>query len=227
MKVIGYIRVSTGRQAIEGISLDAQRDAIKQWAKLHGHELLAIEADEGVSGKRADNRPGFAKAMRDSCDEQAILVAYSLSRLARNVPDAYSIVSTLQKRGAQLALISESIDTTSAAGRMFFGIMAVLAAFEREQTAERTKAIMRHKQAKGEVVGSVPYGYAKVQPEDPTQPAVLVKNEEEQRVIGMIRYLRRTKSVSEVAQILKEKGVKPRGKRWHEETIRRIERRNG
>ncbi len=59
MQAIGYIRVSTDRQATEGVSLAAQRARIRAWAASRGTKLVAIHADEGISGKRADNRPGL------------------------------------------------------------------------------------------------------------------------------------------------------------------------
>ena len=56
---IGYIRVSTEEQANEGVSLDAQRAKLVAYCGLHGLVLAHTYADEGISGKRADNRPGL------------------------------------------------------------------------------------------------------------------------------------------------------------------------
>ena len=48
---IGYIRVSTERQAQEGVSLEAQQARIEQWCQANGYELVKVEVDAGISGK--------------------------------------------------------------------------------------------------------------------------------------------------------------------------------
>src|ERR1039457_3247549 len=64
MKVIGYVRVSTGKQAEEGLGLEVQEQAIRSWAKSHRHKIVAVIADEGISGaKELDDRPGLAEAL--------------------------------------------------------------------------------------------------------------------------------------------------------------------
>ena len=75
---IGYVRVSTEEQAMEGVSLDAQRAKVVAYCGLHGHELAQTYADEGLSGKRADNRPGLQHAISHTCEFRGVLVVYSL-----------------------------------------------------------------------------------------------------------------------------------------------------
>lgn len=159
-KAIGYVRVSTAGQAADGVSLEAQRARIEAAAAAAGLELTAIHADEGLSGKRADNRPGLTAALEAACRSRAVLVVYSLSRMSRSVPDTLAIVARLDKAGAGFVSLTESIDTTTAAGRMMVTMLAAFAAFERELTAERTTAALHHKRAKGERTGGVPFGWA-------------------------------------------------------------------
>ena len=155
---IGYIRVSTEGQAQDGVSLDMQRAKIEAWAMLNDYELTAVHVDAGISGKSADNRPGLQAALND-CRKGSALVVYSLSRLARSTKDTIEISERLTKAGADLVSLSEKIDTTSAAGKMVFRMLAVLAEFERDQISERTTSAMQHKKGKGELVGAVPYGF--------------------------------------------------------------------
>ena len=64
MRLVGYVRVSTEEQATEGVSLDAQRERLAAYALAHSAELLAIESDEGISGKVSpEKRPGLATAL--------------------------------------------------------------------------------------------------------------------------------------------------------------------
>ena len=178
MKAYGYIRVSTEEQAMEGVSLDAQRAKLAAWADLNGYELAGIFEDAGISGTKS-NRPGLAAALA-AVGKGDALVVYSLSRLARSTRHTLEISERLDKAGADLVSLSERIDTTSAAGRMVFRMLAVLAEFERDQISERTSAALQYKKAKGERVGAVPYGYAlaidgaTLEP-DPTEQAVITE----------------------------------------------------
>ena len=155
---IGYIRVSTEAQAQDGVSLDMQRAKIEAWAMLNDYELKAVHVDAGISGKSAANRPALQTALAD-CRKGSALVVYSLSRLARSTKDTIEISERLAKSGADLVSLSEKIDTTSAAGKMVFRMLAVLAEFERDQISERTASAMQHKKGKQELVGAIPYGF--------------------------------------------------------------------
>lgn len=68
-----------------------------------------------------------------------------MSRLARSTRDAITTSERLDKAGAALVSLSEKIDTTTAAGKMVFRMLAVLAEFERDQISERTTTAMQHK----------------------------------------------------------------------------------
>jgi DNA invertase Pin-like site-specific DNA recombinase len=153
MKVIGYVRVSTQDQATEGISLDAQRDRIRKWTELNDGDLIAIYEDAGISGSSTKGRPGLEQALTAAVRGTA-LVSYSISRLARSTRDMLDIADRLERQGADLVSLSEKIDTTTAAGRMVFRMLAVLAEFERDQISERTKMALRVLKAKGVKLGS-------------------------------------------------------------------------
>ncbi len=157
---VGYVRVSTERQASEGVSLDAQTARIRSWAAGQGLEVAAVHVDAGLSGGKAANRPGLQAALADACKRRAPLVVYSLSRMARSTKDALAIAERLEKSGADLVSLSESIDTTSAAGKMVFRMLAVLAEFERDLVSERTTSALAFKRRQGErISGKIPYGY--------------------------------------------------------------------
>lgn len=213
---IGYVRVSTEDQATEGVSLDAQREKIKAYCDLHGLALVGVEADEGISGKRADNRPGLQRALDLTCEHKAVLVCYSLSRLARSTLDCIQIVQRIDKCGADLASISEKIDTTSSMGRFVFRLMASLGELEREQVSERTTAAMGHlRRQKRRISGNVPYGFRL------TDDGVLVSDEAEQQGLATIRRLRRQGlGTRKIADALNDEGIKPKsGQRWYPSSV--------
>ncbi len=141
---VGYIRVSTAGQVDCGVSLEAQEAKLRAWATLHDRELISVQCDAGISGKRADTRPALQEAIRLACQHRVPLVVYSLSRLARSTLDAITISEKLRRAKADLVSLTEQIDTTTASGRLFFRLMSSMAEFERDLTAERTKAALQH-----------------------------------------------------------------------------------
>ncbi len=208
---IGYIRVSTEGQAQDGVSLDAQRAKIAAWCDLNDYDLTAVHVDAGISGKSADNRPGLQAALAE-CKKGSALVVYSLSRLARSTRDTIEISERLNKVGGDLVSLSEKIDTTTAAGKMVFRMMAVLAEFERDQISERTASAMQFKKAKGERVGSVPCGYF-LDGDNTT----LIENPAGQDVIRQVRELQAAGlSLRKIAAELDRRGLTARNGRTFE-----------
>jgi DNA invertase Pin-like site-specific DNA recombinase len=218
MNAIGYVRVSTEGQAQDGVSMDAQEAKVRAWADLNGAESVTVFTDAGISGKRADNRPGLQDAL-NSVSKGDALVVYSLSRLARSTKDTITIADTLDRRGADLVSLSEKIDTTTAAGKMVFRMLAVLAEFERDQVSERTRFALAHKRATGEKTGGdVPYGYR-------MEAGRLVPDTGEQKAVALIRELRDAgNSLRQIARELEQRGYRTKtGRRhWHPKTVAAI-----
>jgi len=124
----------------------------------------------------------------------------------------------LAKTGADLVSLSEKIDTTTAAGKMVFRMLAVLAEFERDQISERTTTAMQFKKAKGERVGSIPYGYRL-----DTDGVKLIPDDTEQTALKLICELNsKGLSLRNIASRLEKAGHLPRGKSWHPQTIANI-----
>lgn len=218
-RVFGYCRVSTEGQAVEGISLEAQTAKIQAWAMANDSEVAGIWIDAGVSGKRADNRPELQAVLEACCSEGGLLVVYSLSRLARSTADTLEIAGRLEAAGADLVSLSEKIDTSSAAGKMLFRLLAVLAEFERDLVSERTKAALSHKKRKGERTGEVPFGFRVA-----ADGVRLERDENETRIIELIQSLRdQGLSYAAIAAELDAAGMAPKkAKRWNAMTVRNI-----
>ena len=211
---IGYIRVSTEQQANEGVSLDAQRAKIEAWCTHNGYELAQVYVDAGISGKSMDKRPGLQDALK-SLKKGMALVSYSLSRLARSTKDAISIGETVAKRKADMVSLSEQIDTTTAAGRMMFQMLAVLAEFERNLTAERTTSALQHKKATGQKYTNItPYGFEAIE-------GRLVQVLAETEVVAEIQAARSSgNTLQSIADNLNGSGIPTKtGKQWAPATI--------
>jgi DNA invertase Pin-like site-specific DNA recombinase len=158
MKTIGYVRVSTDKQADRGVSLDVQTEKIRAMAVVHNAELLDIVVDGGESAKSLQ-RPGMERllALVDGKKVQAVIVA-KLDRLTRSVKDLYTLLEQFERRGVALISVAESLNTSSA-GRLVLNIMTAVSQWEREAIGERTRDAMRHKRSQGQRVGNITYGY--------------------------------------------------------------------
>jgi DNA invertase Pin-like site-specific DNA recombinase len=218
MKTIGYVRVSTDVQVKDGVSLEAQENKIRAWAELNGAESVSIFLDAGLSGKRADNRPGLQQALA-AVKKGDALVVYSLSRLARSTKDTITIAESLDKRGADLVSLCEKIDTTTAAGKMVFRMLAVLSEFERDQVSERTRMALDHKRACGEKTGGdVPYGYL-------LDEGRLLPHAAEQKALALIRRLHAAgHTLRHIARELEKQGYQTKTGRtqWHPQSVKQI-----
>jgi site-specific DNA recombinase len=216
--VVGYCRISKAKD--NDVSLPAQQEKIKQWAALNNAQVIGMFEDNGISGTRADNRPGIQQALEMTIENQAVLVIYSLSRSFRSTIDAITNVNRIKKAGAEFVSLSENLDTTSAAGRLIFRIFASLAEFEADLAGERTKIALDYRRSKGlKTGGYAPYGYDVVDEEGRLQ-----KNAVEQRVIGyMRRMITRGHSLSHIAKRLNERGIRTKnGCRWYAQTVKNI-----
>jgi site-specific DNA recombinase len=223
MKAIGYIRVSTGRQAAEGVSLDAQEGKVRAWAGQAGASEVVIFRDEGLSGKKVKNRPGLQAAL-DAVGKGDVLVVYSLSRLSRSIRDTLNLSEHLQRRGADLVSLSEHIDTTGAGGRMVFHMLAVLAEYERELIGERVTGIWQYKRQRGEKTGGdVPFGYR-------VRKGRLYKDAQEQKAIALIMDLHgKGTSLRDICRALEAAGYSRKGgkRTWHPQAVLRIIKKEG
>lgn len=219
MQAWGYVRVSSVFQANEGISLEAQQVKIAQWCEVNDATLMGVHIDAGISGGRADNRPGLQACLDEVCKVKGgVLVVYSLSRMARSTKDTITISERLQKAGTHLVSLSEKIDTTSAAGKMVFRLLAVLAEFERDLASERTKLAAAHKRAKGEGWAHAPFGQSK------DDAGKLVPNDDEAKIIAEVKALRSSgHSIRSIVDTMNASGTTTRkGGRFHVATVQRI-----
>src|SRR5262249_42138873 len=197
--------------------LEAQQERIRAWAAVNEYELSKIHIDAGLSGKRADNRPGLQAALADVCKSGGALVVYSLSRLARSTKDAISIAERLHKAGADLVSLTERIDTTSAAGKMVFRMLAVLSEFERDLISERTATALAHKRAQGKRISRhIPYGFGLSDDGE-----TLIEDKAEQEGLRLVRDLRRQGlALRAIAHQLNHRGIPAKlGGSWAHQSV--------
>lgn len=138
--LIGYARVSTAEQ-----STDLQLDA------LHAAHVEQVFVDEGVSGS-VSSRPELDRCL-SMLRPGDTLVVWRLDRLARSLKNLLELVESLSQRGIHLRSLTESIDTSSASGRLILSVFGALAEFERALIIERTQAGLAAARSRGARIG--------------------------------------------------------------------------
>ena len=124
-KCYGYVRVSTAKQG-EGVSLEAQREAITMFAEREGFEILRWFEEEETAAKRG--RPIFEGMVRDLLRRKADgLIMHKIDRSARNFGD-WAKIGELQDAGTDIHFATETLDFRSRGGRLTADIQAVIAA---------------------------------------------------------------------------------------------------
>jgi len=149
-RVAIYARVST-----EGQTPENQLMRLREVAARAGWDV-AEEFVETVSGA-AKARPEFDRMMREVRRRRIDLIAaVDLTRLGRTTIGLLNLLDELGQLGCDLYVDREALDTTTAAGRMMYAVVAAIAAFERELLIERTKAGMARARARGKQIGRAP-----------------------------------------------------------------------
>jgi DNA invertase Pin-like site-specific DNA recombinase len=127
MAMIGYARVSS--------TTDQNPEA--QPAHQRAHGCSGVFTDRGITGKLA-SRPQW-DACRAYLRDRDVLVVTKLDRIGRSVGNLVSGAADLHQRGVDLVVLDQAIDTATTAGRMLFHVLAVIAEFEHDLIAKRTR----------------------------------------------------------------------------------------
>jgi DNA invertase Pin-like site-specific DNA recombinase len=138
--LIGYARVSTADQ-----NLDLQQDALE---RAGCGEIYQDKA----SGRAKTGRPELANALR-ALRAGDTLVVWRLDRLGRSLADLVQIINELGERGVGFKSLTEQIDTTTAQGRMFLGVFATMAQYQRDVINENTREGLKAARARGRMGG--------------------------------------------------------------------------
>lgn len=208
-----YIRVSTQEQAKEGYSIPAQKERLLAYCTAQGWNDYKFYIDEGVSAKDT-NRPQLKQMLDDAkAGKINLILVYRLDRFTRSVRDLYTMLDMLDKYKCAFKSATELYDTSSAMGRMFIGLVALLAQWETENLSERVKMALEEKVAGGERVGNVPFGF------DLTEDEKLKANEKASVVLKMIEQIKTGKSASQLAKYLNKTN---NDRTWYPQGVLRV-----
>lgn len=217
MKLIAYCRVSTEEQERSGLSLLAQEDRVAKFALALGHEVVEVVVEQSSAkipmGLREGGSRVLAGIRAGRADGLAIL---RLDRLTRSLKDLLDIVERSRLEGWSVISASETLDTSTPAGRLVVSVLGMVNQFERETTVERTKEALSELRRQGKRYSHrIPYGYA-------VEGDRLVPEPLEQAVIEAVLAARgRGKSWAAVAAETGARGSRT-GRPWEESVLRKV-----
>lgn len=218
-RVVAYLRVSTDRQAEEGLGLDIQQDYIAGYLRKHPDLKLArVYRDRGHSGSTLD-RPALRELLADAKEHQftKVLVA-KMDRLARDLFVQLFIEKELLVQGVEVVSVTEGFNGASPTDTAFRQLLGVFAQLERGRITERLLSGRRKKLENGGYAGGRPPTGYRVKNHE------LVLDDEGAKVIRYIRKLRMGRmSFEKIAARLNAESIKTRnGARWYASGIHRL-----
>lgn len=208
-KALLYVRVSSTRQAIEGLSLEAQERVLRASAESHGYEV-ELFSDSAKSGKSMSARTGLQSALVElNAGRASALYVARLDRLARSVSDLLSIVDSATRFGWRLVLLDLGVDTGTPHGRLVLSMLGSVAEFERGLISERQKDTHAERRARGLKWG-IDLGNT---PETPLEVRARVK-----------KLRSNGQTLNAIANTLNEENVPTAraGSKWYPSTVRHL-----
>ena len=216
---VSYLRVSTQKQGYSGLGLEAQKEIIKNY--LHDKTPIA-EFTEIESGRKTD-RPKLKEALTQCRTTGATLIVAKLDRLARNV----SFLSNLLESDVEIVFCD-----FPQANKMVLHILAAISQYEAELTAQRTKAALQAKKARGAKLGNPEHLMNKhkqaIANSNKSNSEKAKKNPNNKRAVAFLKVMiSQGKSLTEMTDILNSEGfVTAQGCKFVPATVRRLIKRN-
>lgn len=156
-----YVRVSTEEQAQEGLSIDAQLHALREYCRQRAYAIVESFIDAGESA-RTDKRPAFQRMIATAKQRPKpfdLILVHKMDRFARNREDSAVYKALLRKElGIDVVSITEQFDDTPT-GKLTEGIMEVIAEFYSANLSHEVLKGMREKATRGQALGLAPIGY--------------------------------------------------------------------
>jgi len=158
--VWGYCRVSTDEQAKEGVSLQSQEMRIGAFCVASARPEPNIIIDDGQSAKSL-HRPGMQAVLSAvKSGDIGTLVVLKLDRITLSVGDLSTLLSLFDKHGCALVAVEESLDTSTASGRLILNLLAYVSQWQCEAISERTASAFEYKRQSREVYcKDSPFGF--------------------------------------------------------------------
>ena len=165
--VAAYVRVSSQEQKLHGLSLDAQKMKLEEYAKKHNMRIVEWYMDEGVSGRKLiKNRPELQRMIHDAEDKKfSRIIFIKLDRFFRSVAEYHECMKRIDP--VVWTATEEEYDLTTANGRMLVNAKLMIAELEADMAGERITIVNEYKVTTGQPLsGTLPFCYKIVRGED-------------------------------------------------------------
>jgi DNA invertase Pin-like site-specific DNA recombinase len=152
-RAVLYLRVST----VEQTTANQERE-LREIAGRMGCDIVKVYKDHGISGaKGREKRPAFDALCRDAARRQFdVVMAWSVDRLGRSMPDLVNFLSELHALKIDLFLHQQGLDTTTPTGKAMYQMAGVFAEWERSMIQERVRAGLARAKSEGKRLGRPP-----------------------------------------------------------------------
>jgi DNA invertase Pin-like site-specific DNA recombinase len=202
--------------AAQGVSLAAQEARIAAYCAAMGFGECEVVADRGASAKSLE-RPALRTLLDRVRDGSvATVIVVKLDRATRSVRDLADLLDLFAKHNTALISVAETLDTSTAGGRMVVNMLGVISQWEREAIAERTATALAHKRQHRAAYSRTPFGYVR-------DGNDLVTDATEQAALSeAVRMDKAGSSFREIAAMLTARGVQPKrgGGVWYASSVR-------
>lgn len=183
-RIACYIRVSTQEQKLHGISLDAQRDKLKEYAEKHHLKIVEWYEDNGVSGRKLiKNRPELQRMIKDAQSGKFDRIIFiKLDRFFRSIAEYHECMKKIDP--VLWTATEEKYDLTTANGRAFVNMKITIAELEADQTGERINIVNDYKVKTGQAItGAHCQGYGYTVRKDKEGVKRVVKDPETAQIV--------------------------------------------
>lgn len=155
---VGYCRFSSENQA-DGFSIEAQKNAINEFASRMGYEIIRFYVDEAKSGTTTEGRTAFLDMLSDSKNHEfQVVIVHKLDRFARSRIDSAVSKKVLKDNGVRLISVLEQLDD-SPESIILESVLEGMNEYYSKNLSRETKKGMKVAGAKGRILGTIPYGY--------------------------------------------------------------------
>lgn len=214
-RAVLYLRQSIARD--ESISIELQEIAGRDYCAQHGYEVVAVEVDEGISGRTWAKRPAVQRVM-DMIESRSadIIVLWKWSRLSRSRKDWAVAADRVDVAGGRIESATEPIDTATASGRFARGVMTEYSAFQSEQIGEQWAEVRARRFGLGlPPAGKVPWGWTS------HKDHISITDENAEIIRMMYRLYAEGRGATHIATWLNRQGIPaPRGGQWRAITVK-------
>ena len=181
--VAAYVRVSTTEQKLHGLSLDAQRMKLTEYAEAHGMKIVEWYVDEGVSARKLiRKRPELQRMIQDAEKgkfERIIFI--KLDRFFRSVAEYHECMKRISP--VVWTTTEEKYDLSTAQGRMLVNMKLTIAEMEADMAGERVALVNEYKESTGQPLsGSMPFGF-KIVTDENTHRKKIVRDPDDEEIL--------------------------------------------